>query len=267
MGDFENEIEPALLLSMYAQEELGVKIETEENQNDPPDHFATVENSQKVNLELTQLAGYTIHEKNSFLKQIETEIQRCFEAHKKNLSGGRYLVTYEIGETVLKNGWKFTEVDSNNKISKSNLGQQINSSIKKIISEFKNQSRSNEIKNKDGDQIGIIHLTLKNEANQPEIYVFPQELSVSHTKPSYIYDNIQDIIDTKEKKYTKKYSNSENEWWLLIHDLKNYLNVDLFTDNIDEHLFDFSFFSKVLLIRPGFPGYKISDLSKSNING
>lgn len=262
MDEFQNEIEPALLLAMYSNEELGIKITTEKNPSDPPDHYATIDDKNKVNLELTQLAEYTLHEKNSFLNSIDELLNQFINKYVNKLPDGKYSAFYELGETVLKDGWKFM-APNQKKIAKSTLTKEIEKCVKNLVINFSGHSKSCSIKNKKNEQIGIIHLNRKSNHEKPMVYIIPQLMQVRDTTKEYVFSEIQNRIETKEIKYNGKYDSEKDKWWLLIHDLMNYLNADFFIDDLRKKEFKFEFFDKVLFIRKSFGGYKITDLKKA----
>jgi len=262
MDDFDNEIKPACLLGLYSKKELGITIQITDNQDDPPDYFAIINNSKEINLELTHLAPSYLHKDNSLLDTFGEIIEEKFEEKKSKMSPGKYLVTYELGKTITysNNKWKSTELCNEDQISKNHYEKQIDSSVHKLIKKCKGNNVSSEIKNRNGRQVGIIHLFHMEYSDIPKIHIYRNRCHNLNLSSSFILNQFQKIINNKENKYTKKPLINSKDWWLLIHDLKNYLNTDLFINKLDDRLFDYSFFTKVLFIRKSYPSYKISIL-------
>lgn len=253
---YQNEYLPASHFVESANKFLNYQIvELIENENDPPDFFIRLKDSDvSINLEVTIFGIKKIEMYNSFYRIVETMLEPIINKNFHLLPNGTYQFNYFPGDFVEIKNLNIEVPDFRYKISKKDLRIFFEKEIPNWFDSYRNKgTNSLLINNKSGNRIGKINMIKWGEAKKSNFWIWPQNyVRMEEWSETELEKEIQNILKKKEEKYLNIKSivnDDKNHWWLLISDFHNTMGTSYEGIKFNNVKLTANFFKKVFLIQ------------------
>lgn len=269
---YQNETRPAYLFCKKAKDNLGIKItklNENEDQNSAPDFFLTLENGDKINLEVTILFEEFLQKHNSFFQNFERIAQPIVEQNLHLLPPGCYLFYYFPGPEKGPTRFGFELPSFRYKTKKEQIEPQLKSKIPEWFENYKSSGRDScVLQDKKGNQVGkITIMKLAADAEAKKYLLFPQGFTrITDWQEGEFLSKVQEVVDNKEVKYansTTPRSHEKIRWWLLISDIHGNMGTSNVNFDISKIELKSSYFSKVFLIQDIMSNFRIIEFRMS----